>query len=320
VERRVAILGIAIAAVALVACQHSARATSTGRPPTPVSKTKGTRISGSALAAADVGGRFIHPFVVGGLRVTPGTGHHRDAPLGLDLAEAEKYVALTRGLADGEPASGQQIVGYGRVTLTGVAPPDGTPVLRGRRAWVGIVLGTSRPLAFCPMHRVPPRGGGHSSSGPAATTFQPIDSVVIFYGRDGRGAVLYRTGGSSPCGGTTRPRVTVADAEVSVPWVQIGPAGLVTSIGYRAPACALLFGVGSSGNVRTGFFSVGVTILFPFDRTGCRSVKRFTTTVTVFPPNAGPDTPTPPNRVVLRHAPVTTSIPPSLVGPSPFPA
>ena len=193
-----------------------------------------------ALAGAVVGGRFIHPFVIGGLRVAPLTGDHSDAPLGFDRAEAEEYVAVTGGLADGAQASGRQIVGSGRVTLTGVATPTATPPLRGRPAWIGIVLGRPDAGGYnCPLEEATtPRAPGRPPSGSGATAYHPIDSAVIFYGVRGQGAVLYRTGGSKPCGGSTGPKTTVAYAQVSVPWVELGPPGLVTSVGYRAPACA----------------------------------------------------------------------------------
>ena len=101
-------------------------------------------------------------------------------------------------------------------------------------------------------------------------------------------------------GGSTGPKTTVAYAQVSVPWVELGPPGLVTSVGYRAPACAQLFGVGTGGNVHTGVFGVNATLVVPFDRSGCGATKRFTTTVTVFPVDAGPGAPSPPSRVVLQ--------------------
>jgi hypothetical protein len=316
--QRVVVLGIGAAtALTLVACHPIMSVTSTTRPPASLPATGGLPVSMDVLAGAVVGGRFIHPIFIGGLRVTPLAGTHRAAPLGLDLAEAKEYAALTGGLANGAPASGQQIVGYGSVTLSGVTPPTGTPVLRGRPAWIGIVLGSASTEGYnCPSEQATtPRAAGHSPSGLGARTYQPIDSAVIFYGMRGQGAVLYRTGGSKPCGGFTRPRVTVAYAEVPVPWAQLGSPGLATSIGYQAPACAQLFGVGTGGNVHTGIFSVSVTVVFPFDRTGCRAVKRFTTTATVFPVDPGPGAPPPATRVVLQQDPVPASIPPSLVGP-----
>jgi hypothetical protein len=287
------------------------------KPPTSLGATGGMPMTRDGLAGMVVGGRFIHPFVIGGLRVTPLTGTHQDAPLGLDLAEVDEYVAFTGGLVGGAQASGQQIVGSGRVTLTGVTTPTGTPVLRGRPAWIGIVLGRPDPGGYnCPLEEAPtPRDSDHPSSDPGAATFHPIDSAVIFYGMRGQGAVLYRTGGSNPCGGSTGPKTTAAYAEVPVPWMQLGSPGLATSIGYRAPACAQLFGVGTGGNVHTGVFSVNVTVVVPFDRTGCGAVKRFTTTVTVFPFDAGPGAPPPPSRVALQHDPLPGSVPPSLVGP-----
>ncbi|MGA3146061.1 MAG: hypothetical protein ABSF33_01150 [Acidimicrobiales bacterium] len=247
--------------------------------------------------------------------MAPLTGNHSDAPLDLDRAAAEEYVAVTGGLADGAPASGRQIVGSGRVTLTGVATPTGTPALRGRPAWIGIVLGRPDAGGYnCPLEEATtPRAPGRPPSGEGATTFHPIDSAVIFYGVRGQGAVLYRAGGSKPCGGSTGPKATVAYAEVPVRWVQLGPPGLATSIGYRAPVCAQLFGVGTGGNVHTGVFGVNVTVVVPFDRSGCGATKWFTTTVTVFPVDAGPGAPPPPGRVVLRHDPIPASIPPSLV-------
>ncbi len=315
---RVALLGIgtAVAAATLVACRTSTRVPSIGRPPASLTAAKAASVSSDVLAGSVRGGRFIHPIVVGGLRVTAIAGRLRGAPLGLDWAEAKEYVALTGGLADGAPASGQQIVGYGRVTLTGVTTPAGTPVLHDRPAWVGVSLGRSTPVANgCPAERTSLQSASHLPSGPDTKTVHPIDSVVVFYGMGGRGAVLYRTGGSKPCGGTAGPNATIADAEVPVPWAPIGPPGLVTPISYQAPACARLFSVAASGNVRVGIFSVAVTVAFPFDRTGCGTVKRFVTAVTVFPPHPGPGAPPPPSRVELQPVPMATSIPRDLVGP-----
>ena len=81
---------------------------------------------------------------------------------------------------------------------------------------------------------------------------------------------------------------------------------------YVAPACASLFGVGASGNVRTGVFTASVTVTFPFDRTRCSAASRFETTVLLGPLQPSPGAPVPPGHVVLEHAPIPVVVPPGL--------
>ena len=267
------------------------------------------------LAAAVVDGTFVRPVAVGGLVVEPPAGRPPAAPLGLDLATAQEYVALTGGIGTEAMGTGYQAVGYGDVTLTGVNLPAGTPTLHAWPAWVGISLGGASSVAYsCPAEIAPPR----TTRPPTGRTSpdHPIDSAVIFYGPRGRGAVLYRTAGAEPCGeGTAPPSVAAATAVVPVPWQLAGPVGLVTKVSYVAPVCASLSGVGGSGNVRTGVFTASVTVTFPFARSGCGAVSRFETTVSVGPVGSPPGAPAPPSHVVLEHAPIPPSVPPGLVGP-----
>lgn len=244
-----------------------------------------------AVAPIVEGGRFVRSVVLGGLSVTPLSGGGRH-PLGLSASLAASYVAITGGLA-----SGRRLVGYGSVTLRGTGLPAGTPALRARPAWVGIAYASTRPVAYnCPaMWASAPSG--------SVGAYEPIDTAVIFYGPGGDGAVLYSTGGSRPCGeGYAEPAVSPADGLVSVPWRQVGLVGLSTTVSYLAPSCASLAGVSANGNVRTGVYSVDVTVSIPFDRAGCTSVLTRTTTVNVYPPNPGPGAPAPLSRAVLDHS------------------
>ena len=138
---------------------------------------------------------------------------------------------------------------------------------------------------------------------------------MILYGEMGRGAVVYDTGGTNPCGGPPVPAsLAVAVAAVPVRWQQQGPTGLTTTIGYQAPQCARIASVSTGGNVHTGVYSAEVTVSFPFARTGCDAVKTFTTTVSVYPPSTGPGAPPPPTSVVLVPSTAPDDVPPSLVG------
>ena len=253
-------------------------------------RTAGLPGSKGVGSAAVVAGRFVRGVVVGGLSVSPLSGGGA-RPLMLSSSLAAAYVGITGGLA-----SGRRLVGYGSVTLRGVSLPAGTPPLIGRPAWVGIAYASTRPVAYsCPamVSGTPPGSSGAP---------QPIDTAVVFYGNGGDGAVLYSTGGSLPCGGTAKPAVSPADGLVSVPWQQAGPVGLSTRISYVVPSCASLSGVDAGGNVNTGIYKVDVTVAIPFDRAGCKSVVTRTTTVNVYPPDAGPGAPPPPSSVILEHS------------------
>ena len=285
-------------------------------PPPPARKLAPEAVSTPAeLAAAVDGGTFVRPVVLGGLVIEPPVGRPPAAPLGLDLTTAREYVALTGGIGKGALGAGDQAVGYGDVTLTGVSLPAGTPTLHVWPAWVGISLGGASPVAYsCPAEIAPSRTTLPPAGGARAD--HPIDSAVIFYGPQGRGAVLYRTAGAEPCGeGTAAPSVAPAQAVVPVPWQLAGPVSLATKVSYVAPACASLSGVGASGNVRTGVFTASVTVAFPFDRTRCGAVSRFEATVQVGPVGSPPGAPAPPGHVVLEHAPIPVVVPSGLVGP-----
>lgn len=52
--------------------------------------------------------------------------------------------------------------------------------------------------------------------------------------------------------------------------------------------------------------------MFPFARTNCDGVKVFTTTVTVFPPDAGPGAPSPPTTVTLVPSTAPDAVPSAL--------
>jgi hypothetical protein len=242
-----------------------------------------------------VNGRFVKKVVVGGLSVSPLAGGGA-RPLGLDASLAASYVRITGGLAGGV-ADGRQVVGYGSVTLTGVSMPAGTSALSATPAWVGIAYAGTRPEAVysCPDMHAPYGKGG---------PYRPVDTAVVFYGTGGDGAVLYSTGGSLPCGtGYSKPSVSLADGLVSVPWQQVGPAGLSTTVAYTVPSCATLVTAGGGGNVRTGIYTIDITVAIPFDRAGCSNIVSRTTVVRVFPSNIGPPGgPTPPAHVVLEHS------------------
>ncbi len=274
----------------------------------------GTRVDGAgalrpsptSLATAVVRGRFVVPVTMGGLVIDPAPPQTPPAPLGLDQPAATTLVGYTSGVGVLGPADARPTVGFGLVTVRGVAPPAGTSALDESPAWVGIVLGVNQGGFSCPAMRT------SSAPGPLV----PEDRAVLFTGAGGRGAVLYDTGGSSPCGGSTvPPSLREATATVPVRWQQQGPAGLVTTVSYQAPECARTSGVATGGNVHTGVYHAEVDVTFPFARSGCDAVKTFTTTVTVFPPDAGPGAPPPPTTVVLLPSTAPDAVPASLVGP-----
>ena len=252
-------------------------------------------VSGTSITQAVEGGRFVERVAIGGLTVTP-LAAAGPRPLGLDARLVSSYVGITGGLA-----SGVRLVGYGSVTLRGVVIPRGTPPISSTPAWVGIAYAPARPVLYsCPaMHASSPVG--------ASAPYQPIDTAVIFYAAGGDGAVLYSTGGSLPCGGEAKPTARPADGLVSVPWKQVGPSGISTTVSYLAPTCASLVGVDASGNARSGVYRVDVTVAIPFDRSGCSQVVTRTTTVSVYPQDTGPGAPPPPPApppatVVLEHS------------------
>lgn len=244
---------------------------------------------------------------MGGLTIDPPPAGTPAAPLGLDRAAATAYAGYTGGVGAPPTVDSPPTVGFGLVSVEGVAAPGGTPILHETPAWVGIVLGVNQGGFSCPLERIPT-----SPAGP----FQLEDRAVIFYGEKGRGAVLYDTGGTPPCGGAPLPAsLSVALAVVPVRWQQQGPTGLTGTVSYQAPQCARLSGVSSGGNVRTGVYTATVYVTFPFARTGCDGVKTFTTTVTVFPPDPGPGAPAPPASVTLEPSTAPDAVPPALVGP-----
>ncbi len=255
-----------------------------------VATTTHTMAPVSAGKPAIVNGRFAQKVVIGGLSVSPLAGGGA-RPLGLNASLATSYVRITGGLA-----GGWQVVGYGSVTLTGASMPAGTPTLSATPAWVGIAYASTMQAYHCPA-MLPPSSG---KSGP----YRPVDTAVIFYGTGGDGAVLYSTGGSLPCGsGYSKPSVSLAAGLVSVPWQQVGPAGLSTAVKYAVPSCATLVSSGGGGNTHTGVYKIDITVAIPFDRTGCSNIVSRTTVVKVFPSNVGPGGPTPPTHIVLEHSP-----------------
>ncbi|MDA8399713.1 MAG: hypothetical protein M0008_06640 [Actinomycetota bacterium] len=309
--RRTAILGAVMAsALALSSCgTNSSPVVKRTKPLSLSTQLRTTRMSASP-ASAVTDGRFVRPVTIGGLRIAKAPPSMQAAPLGLDLAEAKRYVGLTGGLLPG-----RQVVGYGLVTLTGVATPTGTLALVARPAWVGIVLpSAAAPYAVnCPAETIPQRPSPSSPLGSARPAFHAIEQAVVFYGQGGRGALLYSTGGSLPCGaGTIGPRASTADALASVAWQKLGPTSASTTISYKAPVCSILQGVSSNGNVHTWVITVNVTVSFPFNRTGCRAVKRFTTTFDPYPPSSARQSP--PGNVTLLHSPAPAFTPPELIG------
>lgn len=265
------------------------------------------RPSQASVTAAVVGSRFVTPVTVGGLTVVPASPGTGAMPLGLDLADATADVGYAGGLGG---LGDHPIVGFGLVTVRGVASPAGSPTGRATPAWVGIALGVNEVAVNCPAEPV----GGVPSAGPPV----PEDRVVVLYGEEGHGADLYDTGGTRPCTGTRAPpTLAAADATVPVSWQQQGPAGLATTVQYQAPECATLASTSAGGNVRTGVYTVEVTVTFPFDRTGCAALGTFTTSVRVYPASVGPGAPAPPAVVHLVPSAAPGAVPPSLVGPMP---
>lgn len=298
---------LSTAALSVAACTTAAIGASTrpasgggGR-----TSTGGADRSGpTALAGAVVDGRFVAPVTVGGLTIDPASASSRGAPLGLDVADATADAGYTSGLG------GVPTVGFGLVTVRGVATPVGTPALRRTPAWVGVVQGVNERAVSCPAE---PAGRV-----PASAPFSPEDRAVVLYGAKGHGAVRYDTGGTMPCtGALIGPSLAAADATVPVPWVQQGPAALATVVSYRAPECASLTSTGGGGDVQLGTFTIEVTVTFPFSRVGCGAVRTFTATVRAYPSSVGPGAPPPPTAVTLVPSTAPNAVPASLVGPIP---
>jgi hypothetical protein len=255
----------------------------------------------STLAGAVRAGRFVRTVWIGGLEVRPDPAAGT-APLGLDLAAASRLASLTTGLRT------PTILGFGRVTLRGVATPAGAPRLVDAPGWVA-VASLAGDVYNCPVRAVP--------QAPALPGEHGIYEAAIFFGSvagGGSGALLYNSTGLQPCGGLTGPSLATASAAVPVAWSVTGPVGLTTTVRYQAPVCSHVSSVSAGGNVNTGIYTATVTVSVPFDRTGCGAVSTFTTTVSVYPASAGPTAPAPPSRVILGPAPIP-SVPPALVGP-----
>lgn len=263
------------------------------------------------LQGAVTAGRFVRAVRVGGLQVVPDPGERATAPLGLDLSAATTYAGYASALTTpgSRHLAARDVIGFGRVTLGGVALPPGVPGLSATPAWVAIAPPSTGAVS-CPAMTVPGPG--------ATTTTSPyrhgVYTAVVFFGavaHGGAGAVRYSSGGSLPCGGSTGPRAAAAIAEVPVAWQVTGRVGPKTTVRYQAPACAHPGGSTGGGNVRTGVMTENVRVDVPFDRTGCGAVRSFTTVLTLFP--TAPGAPPPPSRIVLQHAAVPP-VPPAIVG------
>lgn len=301
----------AIATVVCTACAVALAAVSLPGPRTVArGATRTVRASATTrrtTATAVVDGRFVHPVTIGGLEIDPDPTDQQGAPLGLDLADAETDAGLTDGLET------PSVVGFGLVTVTGATMPAGTPPLLDTPAWVAIAS-TSTAVFSCPAMTVPPSG-----SQPAPTDEPPVSSVGVYFGAvadGGPGAVVYRSAGALPCGGTAAAGITQAEADVPVAWQPGSPLGPTTTVTYQAPECAELDAVSTSGNVHTDVVTVTVTVRVPFDRARCTAVEPFTTTLpgsAQRPPGA--PVPSLPSNVTLAHAALPTDLPPALLEP-----
>lgn len=265
--------------------------------------TPGPATTVSTLNGSVVDGRFVRAVAVGGLEVAPDPSASA-SPLGLDLAAADRLASLTEGLTN------PKLVGFGLVTLTGAGgtPPTGAPTLTRTPAWVAIA--TTSHLAYnCPAMSGPPPTASPGEHG--------AQKAAIFFGSvasAGRGAVLYQSAGTLPCGRTVGPSVSAADAAVPVAWRPAGPVGRTSWVSYQAPTCSRLDSVSAAGSGNSGIDTVTVNVTVPFDRTGCAGVETFTTTVAVYPRPPGPGSPPPPARVVLVPKPLPP-VPPVLTSP-----
>ena len=144
---------------------------------------------------------------------------------------------------------------------TSLPSPSGTaptstvpvPVLPGyhhRLAWVGIVWG---PTESCP---------GSTTTQPASTATTTYIAVLID-AHTGHQVLAYRSGGSSPCGGTPRiPAVTQPGELVSVAWQPVGPSS--TAVQIQVPPCGRYYGWTQLPTTGTGIADQ-VVVDVPFD-------------------------------------------------------
>jgi hypothetical protein len=126
------------------------------------------------------------------------------------------------------------------------------PSYRRRLAWVGIVWGAPESCA-------------------GSTTTQPATPGTISYiavlidARTGHRVLTYRSGGASPCDGTTRsPAVTEPSELLSVSWQPVGPAS--TAVQIQIPPCGRYYGWTQLPTTGTGIADQ-VVVSVPFDPT-----------------------------------------------------
>jgi hypothetical protein len=241
----------------------SQRAVTVGPPATAPSTTSTTlRVNlgpaGPPSRHAVAGGRYIHPVVVTGLRISPPAP---GSTLGLGWARAR---ALFEAVTDISGIHQYAILGAATVTLTGIRLPHNGRPLRDRPAWVGIAWGG---IVNCPAMPVPGKGAPTTTP----TPYQPTYTAVVIYGDGGSSAIVYTGRGSPACGGALEgPTVATAMETVSVAWTQVGPPSKGSvPMDYRAPSCATVSSTGGGGNVRTGRITLTIDLAVPFDHTGC---------------------------------------------------
>jgi hypothetical protein len=163
----------------------------------------------------------------------------------------------------------------------GTRPPPALPGFQRRLAWVGIAWSSTEA---CP---------GSATTQPAEDGTTTYVAVVID-ARTGQRVIAYRSGGSSPCTGTTQtPSVTEPNELLSVAWQPVGPAS--TAVEIQVPACGHYFGwtqVPSTG----GGLADQVVVSVPFDP-ACGSTVGLSQAVDQVVPLG-------PGQALVAHAPV----------------
>jgi hypothetical protein len=179
----------------------------------------------------------------------------------------------------GAPVSTTSDATTSPTTTVGAPPSTALPTYHRRLAWVGIVWG---PPGACT---------GSTTTTPAtaeATTY----IAVIIDATTGHGVLAYRSGGSSPCTGTSQaPAVTEPNELLSVPWQAVGPTS--TAVQIEVPPCGHYYGwtqVPAAG----GATAAQVVVTVPFDPTCGATTSQSQAIDQVVPLGSNP----------LGHAPV----------------
>jgi hypothetical protein len=165
---------------------------------------------------------------------------------------------------------------------TGAPSPSALPTYHQHLAWVGIAWGGRET---CP--------GSTTTTQPASTVATTYVAVIID-ATTGHRVLAYRSGGTSPCTGTTRPPAVTAPNElVSVPWEVVGPSS--TAVEIHVPPCGQYYGW-TQIQVAGGGVADQVVVSDPFDPQCGTAVSLSKTVDQVVPLGSG--------QGLVGHAPV----------------